>query len=127
MQEKVRLDKWLWAVRLYKTRSLAAEACEKGRIRLGDVPQKAGKMIKGGDVLVIHRGPWSQTVKVLNISEKRMGAALVKDFMEDLTSQEELDKYKSYLAARNSFGLKHGPGRPTKKDRRAIDDYMEEW
>ena len=127
MQEKVRLDKWLWAVRLYKTRSIAAEACEKGRIRSGENILKPGKSIRAGEILLIHRGAWTQTIKVLGLSEKRMGAAFVKDLMEDLTSPEELEKFKNYLAARNSFNLKHGPGRPTKKDRRAIDDYMEEW
>jgi ribosome-associated heat shock protein Hsp15 len=81
MTEKVRIDKWLWSVRLFKTRSLSAEACDKGKVRITDQTVKASRTIKIGDVIVVHRGPWLQTVKVVSVIERRIGPALVKDFM----------------------------------------------
>jgi ribosome-associated heat shock protein Hsp15 len=125
MNDKVRTDKWLWAVRLYKTRSLAAEACEKGKIRSGEQTLKAGKQIKEGETIIIHRGPWIQTVRVLQLTEKRMGASHVNDFMEDLTPESELEKLKMHLAARADWNPRSGAGRPTKKDRRDMDDFFE--
>ncbi len=124
MDDKVRVDKWLWAVRLYKTRSLAAEACEKGKIRIGEQVLKASRILKEGEILLIHRGPWQQRIKVVTLTAKRMGASLVKKFLEDLTSEIEHEKLKSFLAARAGWELEQGAGRPTKKDRRAMDDFM---
>lgn len=124
MENKVRADKWLWAVRLFKTRSLAATACEKGKIRIGEQVIKAGKNLKEGDIINLHQGAWIQTVRVVQLTEKRMGAVLVKEFMEDLTTTEELEKLKSYQAARADWNPKYGSGRPTKKDRREMDDYF---
>jgi ribosome-associated heat shock protein Hsp15 len=125
MDQKVRTDKWLWAVRLYKTRSLAADACEKGKVRSGEQTLKAGKQVKEGEIIIIHRGPWTQTVRVVRLTEKRMGASLVSDFMEDLTPETELEKLKMYLAARADWNPRGGAGRPTKKDRRDMDDFFE--
>lgn len=125
--EKVRIDKWMWAVRLYKTRSLAAEACEKGRIKIGILEVKASRMIKPGEIIQLHRGPWHQSVKVLQLQEKRMGASMVKDFCEDITPIEELDRLKSHQMALASWDIKSGAGRPTKKDRRNIDEFLGDW
>jgi ribosome-associated heat shock protein Hsp15 len=125
MDQKVRTDKWLWAVRLYKTRSLAADACEKGKVRSGDQTLKAGKQVKEGEIIIIHRGAWTQTVRVVRLTEKRMGASLVSDFIEDLTPESELEKLKMYLAARADWNPRGGAGRPTKKDRRDMDDFFE--
>jgi ribosome-associated heat shock protein Hsp15 len=124
MENKVRADKWLWAVRLFKTRSLAATACEKGKIRIGEQVIKAGKNLKEGDIINLHQGAWMQTVRVVQLTEKRMGAVLVNEFMEDLTTTEELEKLKSYQVARADWNPKYGSGRPTKKDRREMDDYF---
>lgn len=125
MDEKVRIDKWLWAVRLFKTRSLAAEACEKGKVMSGNQVQKAGKTVKEGEIIQIHRGPWTQTIQVLKLTGKRMGAAMVSEFMADLTTESEIQKFKDYQAARAEWNPKHGPGRPTKKDRRDIDEFLD--
>ena len=125
MDEKVRADKWMWAVRLFKTRALAAEACEKGKISIGDQPIKAARPLKEGDILLLHRGAWKQTIKVMRLTTKRMGAALVKDYAEDTSSPEELEKLKLYLAARADWNPKGGSGRPTKKDRREMDDFLD--
>jgi ribosome-associated heat shock protein Hsp15 len=125
--EKVRIDKWLWAVRLFKTRSLAAEACDKGRIRIGDLTVKPSRSVKIGEEIVLHRGPWYQHIKVLDITEKRMGAALVKDFLLDVTPSDELEKNRLHQLAQAAWNIKGGTGRPTKKDRREIDDFTSDW
>ena len=86
--EKIRIDKWMWAVRLFKTRTLAADYCERGRVKINENPVKASRIVKPGDVIDIHMGPFQKKIKVLQLVEKRMGAQLVKDFFEDLTSEE---------------------------------------
>ncbi|MEN9332117.1 MAG: hypothetical protein RLZZ94_1207 [Bacteroidota bacterium] len=127
MTEKVRIDKWLWAVRLFKTRSLSAEACEKGKVKIAEQTVKASRTVKIGDIIVLHRGPWQQTVKVVNVIERRIGAALVKEYMEDITTEGELEKFRLYQLAQSSFHFKGGEGRPTKKERRDLDDYTMDW
>lgn len=123
--EKVRVDKWLWAVRIYKTRSVAADACERGRVKINELAVKASRIVKEKEVITLHMGPFQKQVKVLRLTDKRMGAQLVKDFMEDVTSKEELEKLQLHKAAVASWGLK-GEGRPTKKDRRALEDFFDE-
>ncbi len=127
MTEKVRIDKWLWSVRLFKTRSLSSEACDKGKVTIAEQIVKSSRTVKVGDVIVLHRGPWRQAVKVLNVIERRIGAALVKDFMEDITSDAELEKFRLYQLAQASFHFKGGEGRPTKKERRDLDGYTTDW
>lgn len=125
--EKIRIDKFLWAIRLFKTRALAAEACEKGRVKIGENAVKASRSVKIGEQIVLHRGPWHQTILVLKVTQKRMGAPLVKEFYEDHTSPEELEKNRLHQAAMASYALAPGAGRPTKKDRRQMDDFMGDW
>lgn len=125
--DKVRIDKWLWAVRLFKTRSLAAEACDKGRIRIGDIVVKPSRSIKKEEIIVLHRGPWRQHIKVIDITERRMGAAHVKDYLLDITPDDELEKNRLHQLAQAAWNIKYGAGRPTKKDRREIDDFTSDW
>lgn len=127
IQGKTRTDKYLWAVRLFKTRALAAEACEKGRIRVADVTVKASRNVKPGEVIVIHRGPWHQHIRVIALSERRMSAALVNGYYEDITPAEELERFRLHQAALAAFQLKRGSGRPTKRDRRQMDDFLGDW
>ena len=122
--EKIRIDKWMWAVRLYKTRGIAADACDKERIKINALVCKASRIVKSGEVLVLHRGPWHQHIKILGLADKRMSAALVKDFYEDVTPNEEIERLKLHRAAIASWNIKDGAGRPTKKDRRDIDEFM---
>jgi ribosome-associated heat shock protein Hsp15 len=126
--EKVRIDKWLWAVRLFKTRTLAAGFCERGRVRILDQEVKASRMVKPGDIIVIHLGPFQKHVVVKALSEKRMSASLVKDFMDDITPPEEVERLRIHRLAAASYVVR-GQGRPTKKDRRDLDDFMdfEDW
>lgn len=127
IQSKTRTDKYLWAVRIFKTRALAAEACEKGRIRVLDVTVKASRNVKPGEVIVIHRGPWHQHIRVIALSERRMSAALVNGYYEDITPAEELERFRLHQATLAAFQLKQGSGRPTKRDRRQMDDFLGDW
>lgn len=122
--EKIRIDKWMWAVRLYKTRSIAAESCTKDRVKINDITCKPSRIVKSGEILILHRGPWHQHIKIIALADKRMNASFVKDFYEDVTPAEELERLKLHRAAIASWNIKDGAGRPTKKDRRDIDEFM---
>ena len=124
MKTEVRIDKWLWAVRLFKTRSLAAEACKKGKIIIQNVQVKPSRNVKIGDVVCIKRNPILFSFKVLALSENRMNAKLVAGFMENVTTADQLELIElSKLAGQT--GRDRGTGRPTKKERRELDDFIE--
>lgn len=124
MKEEVRIDKWLWAVRLFKTRSLAAEACKKGKVMIKGIVAKPSRNIKVGDVVVVKRNPVLFSFEVLALAENRMGAKLVPEYMKNVTTQDQLDLYElGLLNAKNNRDK--GTGRPTKKERRDIDDFFE--
>ena len=118
--EEVRLDKYLWSIRVYKTRSEATTACNGGKVRLNGSDVKPSKAVKVGDTIVVRKGPVTYTYKVLSLIDKRQGAKLVPQYAENLTPQEELDKLHAPV---ETFFLKRdrGAGRPTKKDRRQMD------
>lgn len=123
--EEVRIDKWLWAVRIFKTRTIAADACKKNRVAIGNSNLKPSKMIKVGDVIDVRRPPVTYSFQVLGLSDKRMGAKLVPDFMKNVTSVEaleilEMEKMSGFV------DRARGTGRPTKKDRREIEDFTED-
>ena len=120
--KKVRLDKWLWAVRIYKTRNQAAEACRKGRILVNGLEAKPSKEIRISDIIIVRRLPVIYTYKVLVLTENRQSAKNAKDFLENLTSVEELNK----LRVKDAFFIKRSPGkgRPTKKERRTLDNMI---
>ncbi|MCY1720875.1 S4 domain-containing protein [Prolixibacteraceae bacterium Z1-6] len=124
MGDSVRVDKWLWAVRVYKTRSQATEACKKGHVVVGDLPVKASRAIHIGEVLKVRKAPITKSLKVLALTGKRMGAKLIADFVEDVTPAEELDLLEMQKHMRWSIRDK-GTGRPTKKDRRELDDFFD--
>ncbi len=121
---EVRIDKWLWAVRLFKTRTLAVEACKKGRVFIGGTQVKASRNIKVGEVIDIKRPPIIYSFKVLALSEKRMGAKLVPDFMENVTKPDQIEILELSKIAGNGM-RDRGAGRPTKKQRRDIDSFTE--
>ncbi len=124
LKTEVRIDKWLWAVRLFKTRSLAAEACKKGRVMMQGNPVKPSRNVKVGDVVIVKRNPVLFSFEVLALSENRMGAKLVPDFMKNVTSPDQLELYELGLIQQKNNRDK-GLGRPTKKDRRDMDDFFE--
>jgi ribosome-associated heat shock protein Hsp15 len=121
LTESVRIDKYLWAVRLFKTRSLAAEACKKGRVIIDEQPVKSSRVIRRGDKVSIKVPPAVKTYKILDLSEKRMGAKLVPDYLEDITPKEELDLL-DMARMTQKLSRPRGTGRPTKKDRRDLDN-----
>lgn len=115
-----RIDKYLWAVRIYKTRSLAAEACKKGKVLIEGIPVKPSRIIKKGDIMVVRILPVTYTFKVLDDIDKRVSAKEVIRYCENITPQAELDKLKKdYIII--DFKRNRGSGRPTKKERRMID------
>ena len=120
MADSTRIDKYIWAIRLFKTRSEATEACNGNKVQLNGVAAKPSKTVKAGDSISVRKGAVQYSYKVLKIAENRMGAQLVPEFAENLTPQSELDKLH---APRETFFVKRdrGSGRPTKKDRREMD------
>lgn len=124
MKTEVRIDKWLWAVRLFKTRTLAAEACKKGKVIVQNVQVKPSRNVKVGDVISIKKNPVLYSFKVLALSENRMNAKLVPDFMLNVTTPDQLELIELAKLAGQS-GRDRGTGRPTKKDRREIEDFIE--
>lgn len=122
--EEVRIDKYLWAIRVYKTRSDATDACKGGKIRVNGNDIKPSKSVKRGDRINVRKGAVTYSYIVLDLVEKRQGAGLVPQYAENVTPQEELDKLKAPV---ETFFLKRdrGAGRPTKKDRRQMDSLWE--
>jgi ribosome-associated heat shock protein Hsp15 len=120
MAKTVRIDKFLWAVRIFKTRTLATEACKKGRVSMGDAPAKASRMVGAGDVIEVKKMPVVYSYRILEPIEKRVGAKIADQYVEDITPREELQK----LELQDDFFVKRdrGTGRPTKKERRLLDD-----
>ena len=115
-----RADKFLWCVRIFKTRSLSAEACGKGRVSINGIAVKASHNVKEGDVITVRKPPVSYTYKVAGFPSSRTSPKLVSGFITDLTPEEELEKLK----VQETFFVKRdrGTGRPTKKDRRTMDN-----
>ncbi len=116
----VRLDKWLWAVRLYKTRSQATEACKGGKVKMSGNNAKPSREVNEGDEIEIHSGGIIKKVRVKKAVKNRVSAALVPDLMEDLTPAEELEKLQM-IQQLNYEKRSRGLGRPTKKDRRILN------
>lgn len=124
--DSIRVDKYIWAIRLYKTRSEATDACNGNKVQVNGVNAKASKPVKVGDVITTRKGPVQYTYKVLQIAEQRMGAALVPEFAENQTPESELAKAH---APKETFFVKRerGTGRPTKKERRVLDAMWDEF
>lgn len=119
--EELRIDKYLWSIRVYKTRTDATDACKGGKVRINGADTKPSKSVKVSDVITARKGSVTYTYKVLELVDKRQGAKLVPRYAENLTPQEELDKLRAPV---ETFFLKRdrGAGRPTKKDRRQMED-----
>ena len=124
MPSAVRIDKYLWAVRIYKTRSLAAEACKKGKVSMDDMPAKPSRTVTAGDIIQVKKMPVVYSYRVVDPIEKRVSAKIVDNFVEDVTPPDELDKLKM----KDDFFVKRdrGTGRPTKKERRLLDDMLDD-
>ncbi len=117
---EVRIDKYLWAIRVFKTRTEATEACNGGKVKIGGVNAKPSKDVRPGDIINVRKGAVNYTFRVIDGLDKRVGAKLVPDYAENLTPEEELQKLRApvetFFVTRD-----RGAGRPTKKDRRDIE------
>lgn len=124
--EKLRIDKYLWAIRVFKTRSLATEACKAGRVKLKGQNVKASAVVKVGEVYAIQKGPERKVIQVTGLLERRVDAKTAVQFYQDQTPVEETYAFKSVFQA-PVLKRDRGTGRPTKKDRREIDDLKTDW
>lgn len=122
--EKLRIDKYLWAIRAFKTRSLATEACKAGRVKLAGQSLKPSHVVKVGETYTVQKGPDRRIIKVSGLLEKRVDAKTAVGFYEDLTPAEETQRFKSMFHA-PVLQRERGAGRPTKRDRREIDDLLD--
>ena len=120
---EARIDKWMWAARIFKTRTIAAEACKKGRISINGSQVKPARMVKPGDVVQVRKPPVTYSFKVLQAIEKRVGAKLVPEIMDNVTTPDqyellEMSKISGFV------DRARGTGRPTKKERRDLDEFF---
>lgn len=122
---KARVDKWLWSVRLFKTRTLAGEACRGGKVRIGDERVKPSRLLKVGELVHVQQEDILREVKVVGLLKNRVGAKLVSEYMEDLTPPERIEEQKLTFA-QAILRRDRGAGRPTKRERREIDEFFGE-
>ncbi len=122
---KIRLDKYIWAVRLSKTRSQASDLIAKGRVLINDAHVKPSREVKIGETIVLLKHSARFQYKVIDLLDKRVGAPLVKDYIQDHTLPEEIEKLKTYQDAQRNYRLTDG--KPTMKDRRELDRFMDDW
>jgi ribosome-associated heat shock protein Hsp15 len=122
----LRCDKYIWAVRLAKTRSIATELIAKGKIKINGVSTKPSKEIKIGDIISISKNAAVFSFKVIQLLDKRVGAKLVSEYLLDCTPSEEIEKFRAYQLAQQAY-RENGSGKPSKKDRRDLDDFLSDW
>nr|WP_092112055.1 S4 domain-containing protein [Prevotella sp. KH2C16] len=124
MQQEARIDKWLWAARIYKTRSVAIDGIRNGRVTIGGVNVKPSRVIKIGDTVSVKKPPVTYSFKVLNCIEQRVGARLIPQVYENVTDPRQYELLE--MSRISGFvDRARGTGRPTKKDRRAMDAFVE--
>lgn len=121
----MRIDKYLWCIRLYKTRSMATTACKKGQVKIENSNVKPSKELFGNEQIMVRKNQINYKIKVLDIPPSRVGAKLVDLYRKDLTPKEEFEKTELLKFAKDYY-RKKGSGRPTKKDRRDIEGYQED-
>ena len=121
---EARLDKWLWAARIFKTRSLAADECKNGRVSIKGVKQKPSRMVREGDVIEVRKPPITYSFKILKAIQNRVGAKLVPEVLENVTTPEQMELLEMQRIA-GFVGRARGTGRPTKKDRRDLEEFIQ--
>lgn len=124
MNSEARIDKWLWAARIYKTRTLASDACKNGRITINGALAKPSRTVKVGDQVGVKKSPITYSFRVLQTIEKRVGAKLLPEVFENVTPPEQYELLEINRIS-GFVDRARGTGRPTKKDRRALDDFAE--
>lgn len=124
MADKMRIDKWLWCVRIFKSRTLATDACKESKVKVNGVAMKASHEIQAGDLLTVRKNGFDLQFKIIQLLPNRVGAPLAQAAYEDLTPADELNKYNDWYIGKSGVEKREkGAGRPTKRDRREIDDY----
>ena len=121
-----RIDKFVWCVRLAKTRSKATDAVSKGKVKLNNMQAKPSKEVKLGDEIQIIKHTAIYTFRIIGLLKNRVGAKLVPDYIIDITTEEEREKYRLYQLSQSAY-RDNGTGKPTKKDRRDLDDFIDNW
>lgn len=125
MKSEVRIDKWLWAMRVFKTRTIATEACKKGRVEISGTTVKPSRTIKIGDIINVRKPPITYTFRVLGLTENRLGAKLVPDYLENITPKEQYDLLEMTRIS-GFVDRQKGLGRPTKRDAREMAQFKEQ-
>ena len=125
--QKVRLDKWLWSVRIFKTRTISTKACKAGKIKIGEQNPKPSFLLQGDEIVQVRKEGFNLSFKVIKLINKRVGAPLAIECYENQTSDDELNKYKSWFIGKASSERREkGAGRPTKRERREIDEFKDD-
>lgn len=124
---KVRIDKWLWSIRIFKSRTLATDACKSGKVRIGEEPVKASYLLAENEIVTVKKEGFNLQFRSIQLIEKRVGAPIAITCYEDVTPEEEKNKYKAWFLNGSAVTEKRekGAGRPTKKERREIDEFKE--
>jgi len=126
MLKKVRIDKWLWSVRIFKSRSMATDAVKSGKIKIGENNIKPSYLLQRDEIISVRKDGFNLTYKVIDLLEKRVSATLAQPCYENLTPDEELNKYKDWFVGKGRPEVREkGTGRPTKRDRRDIDKFKD--
>jgi len=120
-----RIDKWLWAMRVFKTRTIATEACKKGRVTMGGVAVKPSRTVKPGDIIDVKKPPITYTFRVLQVTGNRLGAKLVPEYLENITPQSQYDLLEMTRIS-GFVDRRKGLGRPTKRDSRELSRFKED-
>jgi len=124
--KKVRVDKWLWSVRIFKSRTIASDACRSNKVKIGDNNLKPAHLLEGGEILKVKKNGFNMEFKVVKLIEKRVSATLAEPCYENLTPESELRKFEDwYIGKAGAEKREKGLGRPTKKERRELDDWKE--
>ncbi len=128
MLKKVRIDKWLWSVRIFKSRTMATDACKSGKVKINGANVKPSYLLQREEVVEVKKGGFNLSYKVIDLLQKRVGAPIAQQCYVDLTPEEELNKYNDWYVgkAKSEFRQK-GKGRPTKRERRQIDEFKDDW
>jgi ribosome-associated heat shock protein Hsp15 len=125
---KVRIDKWLWSVRIFKSRSIATDACRSNRVKIKEINVKPSYLVSEGEIVVIKKEGFQLTFKVVRLIDKRVSAALAQPCYENLTPETELNKYKDWFIGKATPERREkGAGRPTKRERREIETFKDDF
>ena len=125
--DRVRIDKWLWSVRIFKTRSIATDACKRNHVSINDEPVKASYLVQRDEIVHVRKDGYNLQFKVIDLIEKRVSAPLAQACYDNITPEDELNKFEDwYIGKSGREARERGTGRPTKKERRVLDEFKGE-